>query len=255
MKSRLLLALFSCLVLILAACTPGTDGDMTDAAEGDTMMEGEMADGEMMDEDMADGEDMTDDAMAEGEMMDDAEMVEGEEMMDEEMAEGEMMDDADGEMMDEMDGDMAEGEDMAEEAMEPNIIEVAQEAGNFTILVDALQISGLDQTLVGEGPFTVFAPTDDAFTAFLSEMGMSAEELLTSPDLQSILLYHVVPGEVMADSVMTMTSGTTVQGADISIAASDTGVMLNDSVNVVQTDIPASNGVIHVIDSVLVPPM
>ena len=246
MKSRLLLVLLSCLVLVLAACTPGTDGDMTDAAEGDTMMEGEMADGEMMDEEMAEGEDMAEEAMAEGE-----------EMMDEEMAEGEeMMDDADGEMMDEeMEGEMAEGEEMEEEAMEPNIIEVAQEAGNFTILVDALQISGLDQTLVGEGPFTVFAPTDDAFAAFLETSGMSAEELLTSPDLQSILLYHVVPGEVMADSVMTMTSGTTVQGADISIAASDAGVMLNDGVNVVDTDIPASNGVVHVIDGVLVPPM
>ena len=231
MNKKLLLAILGSLVLVLGACAPAADdADMTDMAEGDTMMDGEMMDDEMMD----------------GEMMDDETTIEGDDMA-EEMMDGDMMD---GEMMDDemMDDDMAE-------TMEPNIVEVAQSAGTFNTLVSALQISGLDQTLAGEGPFTVFAPTDEAFAAFLGTSGMTEAELLTSPDLEAILLYHVVPGLVMAEDVAAMTSGTTVQGADLSIAASDAGVMLNDSVNVVQTDIIASNGIVHVIDAVLVPPM
>ena len=236
MNKKLLLAILGSLVLVLGACAPAADdADMTDMAEGDTMMDGEMMDDEMMDDETTiEGDDMAE------EMMDD-DMMDGE-MMDDEMMDGEMMD---GEMMD---------DDMAE-TMEPNIVEVAQSAGTFNTLVSALQISGLDQTLVGEGPFTVFAPTDEAFAAFLGTSGMTEAELLTSPDLEAILLYHVVPGLVMAEDVAAMTSGTTVQGADLSIAASDAGVMLNDSVNVVQTDIIASNGIVHVIDAVLVPPM
>lgn len=246
MNRKLLLAILGSLVLVLGACAPAAeDADMTDMAEGDTMMEGEMAEDEMVEDAVEDtaeavveaGEEVVDEVTDENNET----TIEGdevaEELMDEDMAEGEMMD------------------DMAEEAMEPNIVEVAQGAGTFNTLVSALQISGLDQTLVGEGPFTVFAPTDEAFAAFLETSGMTEAELLTSPDLQDILLYHVVDGLVMAEDVVAMTSGTTVQGADLSIAASDAGVMLNDGVNVVQTDIIASNGVVHVIDAVLVPPM
>ena len=154
-----------------------------------------------------------------------------------------------------MEDTMADGDAMMDAEMTSNIVDVAQEAGSFTTLIAALQTTGLDETLMGEGPFTVFAPTDEAFAAFLEGSGMSAEELLVNPDLSSILLYHVVPGAVMAEGVVSMSSGTTVNGADINIAVVDGGVVLNDSVNVVTTDIPASNGVIHVIDGVLLPPM
>ena len=182
-----------------------------------------------------------------------SDMAEGDTMMEGDMAEGEMMD---GEMME---GEMAEGEmmdsEMEAEEMGPNIVEVAQEAGSFSTLITALQIAGLDETLMGEGPFTVFAPTDEAFAAALDALGMTADELLVSPDLSSILLYHVVPGEVLAETVVTLDSATTVQGDDVAIAVVDGGVVLNDSVNVTTTDIGASNGVIHVIDGVLLPPM
>ncbi len=130
-----------------------------------------------------------------------------------------------------------------------DIIDTAVSAGSFNTLATALTEAGLVDTLKGEGPFTVFAPTDEAF-AKLPEDQLAAiladKELLTS-----ILTYHVVSGKVMAEEVSGMDSAPTVQGQTVAIDAAS-GVKINDA-NVVQADIVASNGVIHVIDTVLVP--
>jgi transforming growth factor-beta-induced protein len=132
------------------------------------------------------------------------------------------------------------------------IVEIAAADGRFTTLVAAVQAAGLVDALNGEGPFTVFAPTDDAFAALPEG---TVEALLADiPALTDILLYHVVSGKAMAADVVNLTSVTTLEGKDISIKVEDGNVFLNDSVQVIITDIEASNGVIHVIDSVLLPP-
>lgn len=154
----------------------------------------------------------------------------------------------------EMDEEMAE-EDMADEEMEEmnSIVDVAVADGRFTTLVTAVEAAGLAETLSGEGAFTVFAPTDDAFAALpegtLDSLLADAEGALTD-----VLLYHVVDGVVMAETVITLESATTLGGEDVSIAVEDGNVFLNDSAQVIITDIEASNGVIHVIDAVLLPP-
>jgi uncharacterized surface protein with fasciclin (FAS1) repeats len=131
---------------------------------------------------------------------------------------------------------------------------VAVAAGNesFSTLVAAVKAAGLVETLQGEGPFTVFAPTNDAF----AKLPEGTVESLLKPEnrdqLVSILTYHVVPGKVMAADVVKLDSATTVQGGDIAIAASDSGVTV-DNAKVVMTDVAASNGVIHVIDTVILP--
>jgi uncharacterized surface protein with fasciclin (FAS1) repeats len=141
---------------------------------------------------------------------------------------------------------------MMEEEMSETIVDVAVADGRFTTLVTAVTEAGLAETLSGEGPFTVFAPTDDAFGA-LPEGTIPA--LLEDPQgaLTDILLYHVVEGAVMAETVVTLESATTIGGGDVTITVNDDGVFLNDEIQVVITDIPASNGVIHVIDGVLLP--
>ena len=132
------------------------------------------------------------------------------------------------------------------------IVDIAAADGRFTTLVTAVQAAGLADTLAGDGPFTVFAPTDDAFAALPSG---TVEGLLNDiPALTKVLLYHVVPGTVMASDVVNLTSATTAEGSDISISVKDGEVYLNDTIKVVMTDIVASNGVIHVIDGVLLPP-
>ena len=131
------------------------------------------------------------------------------------------------------------------------IVDIAAGDGRFGTLVAALQAAELVETLSGAGPFTVFAPTDDAF-AKLPEG--TVESLLTDiPALTDVLLYHVVSGGVMAADVVTLESAETVQGAEVSIAVEGDAVMVNDA-RVLITDIEASNGVIHVIDTVLLPP-
>jgi uncharacterized surface protein with fasciclin (FAS1) repeats len=133
-----------------------------------------------------------------------------------------------------------------------DIVDTAVAAGDFTTLATALEAAGLVDTLKGEGPFTVFAPTDAAFAALPEG---TVEALLADiPALTDILLYHVVSGSVPAADVVTLDAATTIQGSDVSIEVVDGGVVLNDSVNVVTTDVFASNGVIHVIDAVLLPP-
>ncbi|MCO4768885.1 MAG: fasciclin domain-containing protein [Deltaproteobacteria bacterium] len=128
-----------------------------------------------------------------------------------------------------------------------DIVDTAIEAG-FSELANAVTAVGLVDTLRGEGPFTVFAPTDAAFEAVAS-----VTEGLTDQQLTEVLLYHVVSGEVDAAAVVGLTSATTVQGEDISIDASN-GVVLNGNATVTTTDVEASNGIIHIIDAVILPP-
>lgn len=132
---------------------------------------------------------------------------------------------------------------------EPNIVEVARAAGDFTTLVGALEATGLDETLSGDGPFTVFAPTDNAF-AILPE-GLVAS--LSTEDLAALLGYHVVPGAVDAATVVTLTEATSAEGSPIFIQVENGTVVLDGRVQVIVTDIPASNGIIHVVDAVLIP--
>jgi len=135
---------------------------------------------------------------------------------------------------------------------EMDIVETAIANGNFTTLVAAVEAAGLVDTLKGEGPFTVFAPTDDAFAA-LPE-GTVPALLNDIPALTDILLYHVVSGKVMAADVVNLTSADTVLGEPVSITVEGDKVMVNDA-QVVITDVETSNGVIHVIDAVLIPPV
>lgn len=143
----------------------------------------------------------------------------------------------------------------SDEAAESNtIVDVAVADGRFTTLVAAVQAAGLVETLSGEGPFTVFAPTDEAFAALPAG---TVESLLlpeNKQQLTDILTYHVVSGKVMAADVVNLTSAPTVLGKDITITVKDGKVFLNDTVQVIITDVEASNGVIHVIDAVLLPP-
>ena len=135
------------------------------------------------------------------------------------------------------------------------IVDVAVGAGSFTTLVAAVTEAGLVDTLSGEGPFTVFAPTDDAFAAALDALGLTAEELLASPELGAILAYHVVAGEVDAATAISLDgqSAETVNGASIDISVVDGNVMINNA-TVIGADVAASNGIIHIIDTVLLPP-
>src|SRR6478752_7591888 len=137
-------------------------------------------------------------------------------------------------------------------AADKDIVDTAAGAGKFKTLVAAVKAAGLVDTLKGDGPFTVFAPTDAAFAALPAG---TLDKLLADPAaLKKILLYHVVSGKVTADQVVGLTSATSVEGAPIAITVKDGKVYLNDDAQVVATDIPATNGVIHVIDHVILPP-
>ena len=152
-------------------------------------------------------------------------------------------------------GDTMEEDDaMEEEAAEVGtIVDVAVANGSFTTLVAAVQAADLVDTLNSEGPFTVFAPTDDAFAAALEALDMTAEELLADTDtLTAILTYHVVAGEVLSTDLSDGMMAATVQGEEITVDLSD-GVKINGA-NVVIADVDASNGIIHAIDAVLLPP-
>ena len=145
-----------------------------------------------------------------------------------------------------------------EEAAGADIVDTAVAAGDFTTLAAALEAAGLVETLKGDGPFTVFAPTDDAFAALPEG---TVDTLLEDPqgDLTDILTYHVVSGKVMAADVAGLDGQEveTLQGATFTVNVDGDNVTLTDAagntVNVTQTDIEASNGVIHVIDAVLMP--
>lgn len=131
-----------------------------------------------------------------------------------------------------------------------DIVSVAVEAGSFTTLAKALQAAGLVETLQGAGPFTVFAPTDEAFAKLPAG---TVEALLNDiPRLRAVLTYHVVAGKVEAKDVVNLTSANTVQGSPIAISVVDGKVRINEA-TVVSADVQASNGVIHVIDTVILP--
>ena len=131
-----------------------------------------------------------------------------------------------------------------------DILETAGAAGSFTTLAKAIEAAGLTETLKGEGPFTVFAPTDEAF-AKLPEGTLDAL-LQDKEKLAAILTYHVVPGAISSGDVVQLPMAKTVNGQDLKITAADGKVMVGNA-TVTQADIPASNGVIHVIDTVLLP--
>jgi uncharacterized surface protein with fasciclin (FAS1) repeats len=135
---------------------------------------------------------------------------------------------------------------------ESDIVDTAVAAGSFKTLAAALTAAGLADTLKGEGPFTVFAPTDEAF----AKLPAGTVESLLKPEnrekLVAILTYHVVPGKVLAKDVVKLKSAKTVNGKEVTVKVGDAGVML-DGAKVVATDIETSNGVIHVIDSVILP--
>ena len=132
-----------------------------------------------------------------------------------------------------------------------DIVDIAVEAGSFTTLVTALQAAGLVDTLKGEGPFTVFAPTDAAFAALPAG---TVEGLLADiPALTKVLTYHVVPGKVMSTDLSEGLTAATVEGSDVTITLMG-GAKVNGAA-ISTADIAASNGVIHVIDAVILPPM
>jgi uncharacterized surface protein with fasciclin (FAS1) repeats len=125
-------------------------------------------------------------------------------------------------------------------------------AANFKTLVAAVKAAGLVETLKGDGPFTVFAPTDEAF----AKLPAGTVENLLKPEnkekLQAVLTYHVVPGKVTSKQVVKLNNAKTVQGGDVTIKVTGGTVMINDA-KVIKADVPASNGVIHVIDTVILP--
>jgi transforming growth factor-beta-induced protein len=140
---------------------------------------------------------------------------------------------------------------------EKNIVEVAADAGNFSILIEAAQKAGLANFLGTESNLTVFAPTDDAFDALLSDLGLSSLDDIPVADLTSILTYHVVGGKVMSSDLSTGYVSTLSSYDDNGITMYvevESGVMINNSVSVTTADIEASNGVIHVVDKVILPP-
>ena len=141
---------------------------------------------------------------------------------------------------------------IASSHMKKDIVDTAVGAGSFTTLAAALQAADLVDTLKGPGPFTVFAPTDDAF----AKLPAGTVEDLLKPEnkakLQAILTYHVVPGKVMAADVVKISSAKTASGQNLSIKVEGETVMVDDA-KVVKTDIECSNGVIHVIDTVVLP--
>jgi uncharacterized surface protein with fasciclin (FAS1) repeats len=140
----------------------------------------------------------------------------------------------------------------AADAPTKDIVDTAVAAGSFTTLAKALEAAGLVETLKGAGPFTVFAPTDEAF----AKLPAGTLDTLLKPEnrakLTRILTYHVVPGRVMAADVVKLRSATAVSGDSIAIATHGGGVTV-DNAHVVKTDIAATNGVIHVIDAVILP--
>ncbi|MGD1863860.1 MAG: fasciclin domain-containing protein [Phormidesmis sp.] len=134
-----------------------------------------------------------------------------------------------------------------------SIVDVASANGSFDTLVGAIQTAGLEETLSDEGPFTVFAPTDEAFAA----LPEGTVEKLVKPEnqeaLSQILAYHVVAGAVAASEIEPGAVGT-VEGSDVELAVDPSGVIVNGEATVVQPDVMADNGVIHVVDTVLLPP-
>lgn len=136
--------------------------------------------------------------------------------------------------------------------VEPDLVDTAVAAGQFKTLAAALQVAGLVDTLKGPGPYTVFAPTDAAFAALPAGTVESLLEPRNRDQLVSLLTYHVVPGRVTANEVATMDTAASVQGGNLRIRTNGDSVAINDA-RVIAADVMAGNGVIHVIDKVLMP--
>lgn len=141
------------------------------------------------------------------------------------------------------------------------VVDIAVEDDSFTTLVAALETAGLVEVLQGDGPFTVFAPTDEAFGGLLGALNITAEDLLASEGLADILTYHVVPQALLAEDVLAAIEAgggaaevTTVNGASLIIEVIEGNVVINGAALVIATDFEADNGVVHVIDAVLLPP-
>jgi uncharacterized surface protein with fasciclin (FAS1) repeats len=141
------------------------------------------------------------------------------------------------------------------------VVDVATSSDDFSTLVAAVVAADLADVLQGDGPFTVFAPTNDAFEEALAALGITAEELLASDGLADILTYHVVPGNLLAGDVLAAVEAgggsatvETVNGAPITVTVVDGEVMLNGTATVTAVDLVAGNGVVHVIDAVILPP-
>lgn len=144
----------------------------------------------------------------------------------------------------------AQHDGSVQSSAEPDIVDTAIAAGSFDTLLTAVRAAGLEQTLKGPGPFTVFAPTDAAFAQIPKEQ---LDALLADKQaLTKVLTYHVVPGEVKAAEVVNLSSAATVEGQSLTIRVGDS-VKVNNA-TVIKTDIVTSNGVIHVIDAVMLPP-
>jgi uncharacterized surface protein with fasciclin (FAS1) repeats len=146
-------------------------------------------------------------------------------------------------------------------SMPETVVDIATSSEDFSILVQAVVTADLAGALSGEGPFTVFAPTNEAFAAALEALGITAEELLASPDLAGILTYHVVAGKLMAADVLAaIESGggsvmvETLNGASITVEVVDGNVVIDGTATVTTVDLEAGNGVVHVIDAVILPP-
>jgi len=145
----------------------------------------------------------------------------------------------------------AEEAAMPDDAMAKDILGTAKAAGSFTTLLAAVKAAGLEEALKGKGPFTVFAPTDEAFAKLPAG---TLDTLIANPkQLESILLYHVAPGKLMAKNVAKLGFIDTLLGRDLAVTASPNGALKINKANVTTADIETSNGVIHVIDTVLVP--
>jgi transforming growth factor-beta-induced protein len=146
-------------------------------------------------------------------------------------------------------------------AMPATVVDIATSSDDFSTLVAAVVQADLAGALSGEGPFTVFAPTNEAFAAALEALGITAEQLLASPDLASILTYHVVAGKLMAADVLAAVEAgggsvmvETLNGASITVAVVDGNVVIDGTATVTVVDLEAGNGVVHVIDAVILPP-
>lgn len=135
----------------------------------------------------------------------------------------------------------------------PTVVDIAIQNPSFSILVEAVVKAGLVEALMMPGPYTVFAPTNDAFENLFAALQINGIENLTADDLTPILLYHVVQGNILANEVPTAMVPTLNDAADLDIVSSDSGVTINGNTNVIATDVQGSNGVVHVIDAVLVP--
>ena len=152
-------------------------------------------------------------------------------------------------------GESGVNEPTGTRAQPATVVDIAVSSADHTILVAAVTEADLVDTLSGDGPFTVLAPTDDAFAAALEALGLTAEELLASDELASILTYHVIPSQALAADVIGLDGQMveTVNGDTVEITVTDEGGVMIDGANVIATDLTADNGVVHVLDAVILP--